>query len=90
MFIATGSAWLYPCSVQIPGWRHTWDLLTRRGLFNLPWVLLFVKQVKGLCNFVMEDLEVLRRDLESRGFLAWDSCFALYLCLHLHIGAGPP
>ena len=67
IFVATDSPWLFPNALQVPGWKHGIDLLLRRGLWLMPFIPKFMKQVKALVAFLREDAELLCDHFRSRG-----------------------
>lgn len=43
--------WLFPRALLIPGWRHCFDGVLRRGLSGLPWFPAFLEKLKSLISF---------------------------------------
>lgn len=67
VLVSLDSDFIFPNALPMAGWKHMWDLLTRRGLFLLPWMPLFIKRIKALTKFLREDLDLLCQDLGDRG-----------------------
>ena len=63
---------LFPRCLQMPGWKHTWDLLIRRGLSSLAFFPRFLEQLKSivyvLCN--MSHVKVMASELTRLGLTA--------------------
>ena len=45
---------LFPRAIRVLGWRHQFDLVTRKGLSGLEWFPKFLKQLKSLTYFVRD------------------------------------
>ena len=64
--------WLFPLAIQMPGWRHIFDLILRRSLSSMPWFPRWLDIFKSLCSF-LRDLSVqdqLCRSLRGTPFAA--------------------
>ena len=69
-FVATDLPFVFPSALLVPGWKHLWDLLTRKGLWQMPWMPLFIKRIKAITKFLRDDLAALVDDLEGKGCCA--------------------
>ena len=67
-FVVTDSPFVFPSALLVPGWKHLWDLLTRKGLWQMPWMPVFIKRIKEITKFLRDDFVALADDLEGRGF----------------------
>lgn len=63
------SDWLFPRAMALPGWKHLWDLLIRRGLSSLRWFPGWLDTFKGLTSWLRhrQNIDVLAKDLEDKG-----------------------
>ena len=69
VFITLDSPWLFPYALGVPGWKHALDLITRRGLWLLPFFPKFIKYVKAIISFLREEMEAVCHDLRKRGYV---------------------
>lgn len=49
-YIYVGS-FIFPKALFMPGWRHTFDGLIRRGMCSLPWFAGFLEKLRALVSF---------------------------------------
>ena len=43
--------WQFPSSLQVPGWKHAWDLLLQKGLSSPRWFPAWFKGLKAIVHF---------------------------------------
>ena len=55
-FISTDSPLIFSGALAMPGWRHCFDLVLRRGLWMMPWFPSWVKKLKLLVSWLRDDL----------------------------------
>ena len=66
---------LFPRALHAPGWRHTVDLLLKRGLYMLPWLPLFMVRLKALCKFFREKRDDIIRNFTASGHIGFVAVF---------------
>jgi hypothetical protein len=63
--------WMFPRCMSMPGWRHVWDGIIKRGCNSLVWWPIWFDQFKGLVKFLRTAMyaDELDRWLIHRGLL---------------------
>lgn len=69
---------LLPRALQIPGWKHLWDVVIRRALSSLSYFPSWIDKLKALISFLRQTtiLDEIVRDLRRRGLEALASVLA--------------
>lgn len=64
--------WLFPRALQVPGWKHLWDNLLRKGLSNLKWFPAWLESLKALVGWLRQatTLALVVRRLKQSGLQA--------------------
>ena len=70
VFVDTSSPYIFSSALHIPGWKHTFDLLLRKGLWTLDWFPKFIGQVKSIISFLRDDIGNVVMDLRRRSMPA--------------------
>ena len=87
-FISIDSPYIFPHAIHMPGWKHTMDLMTRKGLYMLPWFPSFIKGVKAVVKWVREDCETIcatMQELKLPGLAAILQKEAMSFCCTLAV-----
>ena len=72
--------WLFPRALQMPGWKHSWDLVIRRGLWMLPGFPLFLKGLKAVLKLLRNKTSELTKASRDAGYLALSSMIETGTC----------
>jgi hypothetical protein len=72
----------FPRALAIPGWRHLWDVVLRRGLASLSWFPGWMAGMRSLISFlrVETNMQQMTKDMLSSGFPMVAEIFAK-MCL---------
>ena len=60
--------WTFPKAVVMAGWKHCWDLMLRRGVYELPRFPGFLKGLKAIIKFSREKTDEVAHQLEHAGY----------------------
>lgn len=61
--------WMFPYCIQVPGWKHQFDLFIRRGLGDLSFFPGWLAKLKAIVSFLRleSNVNVLKKSFEASG-----------------------
>ena len=69
-WVSLDSEFIFPHALMVPGWRHAFDLVLCKALWQLPWFPAWLKKLKAIVHWVSDRQRVDRRSV-SQEEQAW-------------------